>query len=386
MILLDRYILRSFLTPFLLCFFGFLSIWLVFDLQSNTSDFIEAHVSLRWVVVYYLTQVPQFMMICIPVGLLLALLFCLSKMSRSNEIISMLTAGQSLPRLLLPLVLVGLVLTGVCAALNYTLAPHSDSIKRELRNGISKKPSKARTLTSQLFRNRPDRRTWYVTSMPAKADDPDPLLQGVDILEQNETGAIVARWFAFTARYRPETKKWLFFNGKTVQFGADGTLLSSKPFQTLEINNWSETPWRIASSNLDPQGLSVAELQEYLKNNADFPKPQLAPYATHLQYRWALPFQCLAVVLFTGPLAIVFSRRGVLSGIAGAIFLFAGMTFFTFLMLAFGKGNRISPTFATWSPLLLFGGIGLYLLYLKATNREFPKLADLFAPKPKIPQ
>jgi len=383
MILLDRYILRSFLTPFLLCFFGFLSIWLVFDLQSNTSDFIEAHVSLRWVVAYYLTQVPQFMMICIPVGLLLALLFCLSKMSRSNEIISMLTAGQSLPRVLLPLILTGLVLTGVCAALNYTLAPHSDSIKRALKNGISKRKDKALSLAGQLFRNRPDRRTWYVTTMPAKADEPDPLLQGVYILEQNEAGAIIAKWYAYTARYKPDTKTWLFFNGKALQFAPDGSLLSDKSFQTLQLNDWSETPWRIASSNLDPQGLSIPELREYLQFNADFPPAQLAPYRTHLQYRWALPFQCLAVVLFTGPLAIVFSRRGILSGISGAIFLFAGMTFSSFLMLALGKGGRVSTAFAAWSPILFFGGIGLYLLYLKSTNREFPKLADLFASKPK---
>jgi len=384
MILLDRYILRSFLAPFLLCFFGFLGIWLVFDLQSNTSDFLEAHVSLKWVVYYYLTQVPQFMMICLPVGLLLALLFCLSKMSRSNEIIAMLTAGQSLFRLLLPLFGAGLLLTGVCLALNYTLAPHSDSIKRELKNGISKKRDKRTILTGQVFRNRADRRTWYVTRMPTKVDNADSLLEGVDITQQNEAGAITAKWYALTASYKPETRTWLFFHGKAVQFAPDGTVQSDKSFPgTLQINGWSETPWRIASSNLDPQGLSVPELCEYFENNADFPPAQLAPYRTHFQYRWALPFQCLVVVLITGPLAIVFSRRGVLSGIAGAIFLFAGMTFFTFLMLAIGKGNRIPAVAAAWTPILLFGCIGLFLLYFKGTNREFPKIAELFSSKPK---
>lgn len=383
MILLDRYILRSFLTPFLLCFFGFLGIWLVFDLQSNTSDFIEAHVSMKWVVYYYLTQVPQFMMICIPVGLLLALLFCLSRMSRSNEIISMLTAGQSLTRLLLPLIGAGLVLTGVCAALNYSLAPESDSIKKDLKNGISKKRDKKMFLDGQLFCNRADRRVWYVRKMLARIQDND-VLDGVTILEQNATGAITAKWIASTASFKPETKTWLLSNGVVVKFAPDGTIQSNKSFQTLQINNWSETPWRIASSNLDPQGLSVPKLRDYLNFNADFPDAQLAPYRTHLQYRWALPLQCLVVVLFTGPLSIVFSRRGVLSGIAGAIFLFAGMTFFTFLMLAFGKGNRISPFTAAWSPILIFTVIGLYLLYIKGTNREFPKLSELFGPKPKL--
>ncbi|XHR30767.1 MAG: LptF/LptG family permease [Chthoniobacteraceae bacterium] len=381
MILLDRYLLRNFLTPFLLCFFGFLSIWLVFDLQNNTSDFLEAHVKFGFIVYYYLTQVPQFMMICIPVGLLLALLFCLSRMSRSNEIIAMLTAGQSLPRLLVPLIAAGLVLTGVCMGLNYALAPHSDSIRKELKNGISRK-KKGLTLTGQMFKNRADHRTWYVTSMSAKAGDKDdPLLHGVYIIEQNEAGTIDSKWYAYTARYKPKTKSWLLFNGKTVTLSPDGNI-KEKQFQTQEITNWSETPWRIISTNLDPSGLSVPELQSYLKHNADFPEPMLAPYRTHLHYRWALPMQCLVVILFTGPLAIVFSRRGVLSGIAGAIFLFATMTFFSYLMLAFGKGSRISPVVAAWTPVVLFSLIGIYLIYLKGTNREFPKLSDLFA-KPK---
>ena len=383
MILLDRYILRSFLAPFLLCFFGFLAIWLVFDMQSNTSDFLEAHVSLKWVAYYYLTQVPQFMMICLPVGLLLALLFCLSKMSRSNEIIAMLTAGQSLMRLLLPLFGAGLILTGICTALNFSLAPRSDSIRKELKNGISKRRDKNMFLEAQVFCNRSNRRIWFVQKMRARALNDDPL-EGVTILEQNETSSVSAKWIASAASYKPETKSWLLSNGIMVRFAPDGAIQSSKTFQTLQLDNWSETPWRIASSNIDPQGLSVPELRDYLRFNADFPPAQLAPYNTHLHYRWALPVQCLIVVLFTGPLAIVFSRRGVLTGIAGAIFLFAGMTFFSFLMLALGKGGRVAPATAAWLPIVLFGSVGLFLLYLKGNNREFPKLSELFGPKPKL--
>lgn len=382
MILLDRYILRNFLVPFLLCFFGFLAIWLVFDLQSNMSAFLEGHVSTRWIIAFYLKQVPQFMMISIPVGLLLALLFCLSKMSRANEIIAMLTAGQSLTRLLMPLIGVGVLLTGICAFLNYEFAPHSDSSKKELKDGISKKKNKNAYLEGHFFPNRADRRFWFVRKMPAKATDTD-VLQGVTVLEQNTAGVITAEWLAFTASYKPGTKTWILSHGNALKYAADGTIRSNKPFSTLQINDWSETPWRIASSSLDPQGLSVPQLRDYLRFNGDFPATQLAQYRTQLQYRWALPFQCLVVVLFTAPLAIVFSRRGVLSGIAGAIFLFAGMTFFSFLMLAFGKGSRVSDFTAAWSPILIFGGIGLLLLYMKGHNREFPKFRDIFAPKPK---
>ena len=57
---------------------------------------------------YYATQIPQVFIILLPVALLLSLLFALGRMSRSNEIVSMLTAGVSLPRVLLPLIGIGL--------------------------------------------------------------------------------------------------------------------------------------------------------------------------------------------------------------------------------------------------------------------------------------
>jgi len=370
--ILDRYILRSFLTPFLLCFFGFFSIWLVFDLQSHTSDFLDARVSVGEMVIYYLMLAPQFMMLCLPVGLLLALLFCLSKMSRSNEIISMLTAGQSLPRVLLPLFIAGMVLTGVCTVLNYSLAPHAERIRKERKQSATPR-------ANVFFPNRADQRFWYVVGMPLKIDTGDSFLHGVYILEKNAAGTIIAKWEAATARYVSATQTWLLFNGWARQFAPDRTLISSKPFKTLQLKGWSETPWRMASSSLDPQGMSVPELRNFLRLNADFSSAQLARYRTHLQYRWALPFQCLAVVFFAGPLAVVFSRRGMLSGIAVAIFLFAGMMFFGHLMLAIGKGGRVAPFTAAWLPIILFAGIGLCLLYFKTTNREFPKL---FTKKP----
>jgi lipopolysaccharide export LptBFGC system permease protein LptF len=46
-----------------------------------------------------------------------------------------------------------------------------------------------------------------------------------------------------------------------------------------------------------------------------------------------------------------------------------------FLFLAFGKGSRLPPAVAAWTPNATLLAIGLYLLYLRSTNREFPKLS-----------
>src|SRR5438046_8703901 len=101
--LLDRYVIRNFLQVYLYCIAGFISIWLIFDVSDNISTFIDEHVGLLLVGRYYATQIPQVFLILLPVSLLLSLLFALGRMSRSNEIVSMLTAGISFSCGLLPL-------------------------------------------------------------------------------------------------------------------------------------------------------------------------------------------------------------------------------------------------------------------------------------------
>lgn len=375
--LLDKYLLRNFLAPFLLCFFGFLGIWLVFDLSDHASDFIDGKADLALVAYFYLTQLPQIAMISLPIGLLLALLFALSKMSRSNEIIAMLTAGQSLTRVLAPLFVVGLILTGVSTWLNYRLAPQAESSKRQILTQLGRikdnKGDEPLTLEAQLFRNRFDRRTWYVEEMPLQTD-PYSILEGVHITQQDAEGNINTKWYARRAQFDPASKTWRFERGKTVHFATDGDVTSDEPWPRLEISGWSETPWRIASSNIEAPSLSVPQLRQYLTLNADFPDRQLAPYRTHLAYRWSLPWACLVVVLLAAPLGIVYSRRGILAGVAGAIFLFAANLFGGFLLVALGEGGILSPLTAAWGSNLIFAATGLYLLYLRNTNREVPDL------------
>src|SRR5215467_10246967 len=99
------------------------AVWLVYDLGEHANDFQEAHLSFESIARFYLTQIPFVVVTWMPLAVLLGLLYVLTRMSRRNEIVSMLGAGVSVTRVLQPLVLSGLVLTGVCTFLNYELAP-----------------------------------------------------------------------------------------------------------------------------------------------------------------------------------------------------------------------------------------------------------------------
>ena len=70
---------------------------------------------------------------------------------------------------------------------------------------------------------------------------------------------------------------------------------------------------------------------------------------------------------------IVYSRRGILGGVAAAIGIFFSLVFVSSLFVALGKGNRIPPFVAAWGPMIAYFGIGLWLLWYRSTNRDLPK-------------
>ena len=369
--MLDRYVLRNFFEPFLICFFGFLSIWLLFDLMDNLTEFTSAHASLKTIAFYYVTQLPQIVLISLPAGLLLALLFSLSAMSRRNEIISMLTAGRSTTRVLLPLMVVGLLASGLLLWLNYDLAPHAEAVKKTSLEQISRgrRPGEVEAINGYLFRDRMNDRTWFITRFRPGSMQ----LNGVHITQQDPQGHITKKWIAQGAIYDRRSNTWSLNKGITLDFNDAGDIAKFDNFQNefRVIRNWSETPWRIASSHQEAQNLTVPELHAYLAYNSDFPVAQLASFRTYAQHRLALPFRCLVVVFIAGPLALVFSRRGVIGGVAGAMILYAGLLLSTYFFLALGKGYRVSPIVAAWAPNAIFFLVGLVLLYFRGSNREF---------------
>jgi len=375
MTILDRYVLQKFFMPFLYCFVGFLAIWFIFDLADNLSDFLEGRVTLDVVIEYYLSQLPEIIIMSIPIGTLLALLYSLTSMSRSNELISMLGAGRSVIRVLAPLFFVSVILALITAYFNFESAPHAAATKKQMLRDIKRGEQTDESLTGHLFRNREDLRTWFMRKLWLGSGR----LTQVQIIQQDEDHNIVEEWFANEARFDPVNNEWELFAARHIVMDEKGDIVDSVMRTHLTIPGWSETPWRISSSVMNPDFLSVRELREYLYHNSDFPDNRLAAYRTHLHYRFALPLVCILVVLLAAPMGIVYSRRGILTGVASAIALFFLLVFLSSLFIAFGKGAKMPPVIAAWGPLVIFTIIGLYLLWCRSTNREirFPRIPGI---------
>jgi lipopolysaccharide export LptBFGC system permease protein LptF len=283
-------------------------------------------------------------------------------MSRANEIVSMLTAGISLIRVLAPLFLLAILTTAICFALNYSVAPHAEMARK-----LFFAPDKSTAgLEGQIFRNRRDARTWFIQRLRAKSN----VFDNVEVLQQDAADQITTAFLAERAEFHPGENTWTLSQAKVVHYDAAGNITSEQIEPSLVVRHWSETPYRLRSANMRAELMSLPELRDYLTFNADFPEALLAPFRTHYHYRIALPWTCLVVALIAAPLGVGFSRRGVLTSVATAILLIFALNFSTHLFLALGEGARIPAWIAGWAPTIVFGTIGLYLLQLRSSNRD----------------
>ena len=366
--LLDRYTLKSFLLPFLYCFFGIAAIWLILDMGDKLPSLVDAHASIKSILLFYRIQLPQIVVFCLPIALLLATLYSLSRLSRSNEIVSMVTAGISIVRILMPVFLFGILATGVTLALNYQLAPESEIKRKDYYDELTQDKKKSNYQYAVLFRNRADSRTWFFETLSRF----DLRARGIQILQQNETGDAIWKVFAKAGRYDPVLKQWTLENGEFLELTPDGKIVRQKKFDKRIFPNFSETPYRITTMDLQAENLGVPALKEYLTMNRDLPAVQKAPFETHLLYRWAMPWMCLLVLLLAGALGIAFSRRGVLNGVIATLVLFFAMLFIRSICLSLGQGGRIPALYAAWFPIVFFAFIGLVLLWKRSSGGNLP--------------
>ena len=369
---LDRYVVRHFLQAYFYCIAGFLSIWFIFDVSDNISTFLDQRISRLLILKYYLTQIPQILVVLLPVALLLALLFTLGRLSRSNEIVSMLTAGVSLPRILAPLLFIALLTTAASTALNFSLAPHGEYARKRLLDDPASRRQQLGS-TAQIFRNRTDNRTWFIQQFFPGENE----FHSVHIVQQDANDHIVKAYIATKVVYHPENRAWELQQFKVVDYDSIGNIINSSIIEEQMITDWSETPFRLSSANVRAEHLSVPELRDYLNYNSDFPATLLAPFATHLQYRLSLPWACAVVGLIAASLGVGYSRRGIVSSVAAAILLVFAMNFSMHLFLALGEGARIPTWAAAWIPIAVFAALGFVLLYYRATNREPPRFGLL---------
>ena len=375
---LARYVARQFVAVFFICLAGLFVVWLVADLGDNLDDLKLAAKPGELALRLYSVRLPEILVMLLPYALLLSILYCLGRLSRSREIVAMIQTGRGLARLTMPFLVGGVLASLLCVGLNYQWAPAAvaaeNSILRESKGlgGVAE--------PNIRYRNFPARRLWMVGSFPPDYQKGVPL-QKVMVIQEHPDGRLATIITADTAAWNPMTQDWILR-------GVRKRVFDDAPYPHFEleipdpliVTNWDEVPTQIIRPGMPAEQLGIPDLNDWLAANPEINRASRGGHLTQWHYRWSQPFNCLIVVLLAVPLGVVFSRRGTGGGVAMAIFLCAGMLFVSSACLNLGDAGYMKPVWAAWLPNLLFGILAIYLFQRRLAGRPIYQTLTKFLP------
>jgi lipopolysaccharide export LptBFGC system permease protein LptF len=107
--------------------------------------------------------------------------------------------------------------------------------------------------------------------------------------------------------------------------------------------------------------MSYEELRRYIHDlqQSGFDVVRLK---VQLQEKFAFPLMTLVMAILAIPFSLSAGRRGALTGVAVAIGIALVYTVISRLFEAMGNLSQLPPTIAAWSPVLIFGMTGGYLI------------------------
>ena len=361
--LLDRYLLRELLVPLAYCLGGFLIFYCSFDLINRISFFQDNHLRFLDCLEYYLTLMPDLLVLLLPVALLLGLLYALANHARHQELTAMRAAGVSLWRLALPYFGVGLVFALVVFALGEWVAPVAAEQSEFILGRRVGAPQDRNWKSPVNFQNEPEGRTWRIQRFNLVTGEMiEPF---VDWKKADGSEVQIYAERAFYAN-----REWTFTHAGEWDTAPGAPAPVFKTNVVLRMD-FAERPEMIRAdlriSNLKaeqaakrPQ-FSIAQITQYLAMHPQVEARQRAMLETQWQGRLAEPVKCLMVVLIALPFGAQSGRRNVFVGVASSIFIVFSYFVLQRLSLASGTGQYLPPVLAAWLPNVVFGVVGLVL-------------------------
>jgi LPS export ABC transporter permease LptG/LPS export ABC transporter permease LptF len=362
--ILDKYVVFEFLKVFALVLIGLVVLLLVFTFFDLVGDILRNHIALPIVGEYLINLTPDMLYQIAPLAVLIAVLVTFGVLNRNSELIAMKATGISLYRLVVPIVTISAILAVSLFLFDEYYLPQANRRQEALRNIIKGKPPQTvlhpehNWIFGEPRPGEPGRIFYYQFFDPGQNE-----FANLSVFEFDpSTFAMSRRIFAARAIWDPEKSTWRFRNGWQRDFeGAAVVENSYRTFQQTTFAEIHEDPGYFTKEAKQAQEMNFGQLNRYI---ADLRQSGLDTMVLRvaLWHKLAYPLIAIVMAILAIPFALSMGRRGSLTGIAVAIFV--ALTYFVAdsLFGAMGNHNYLPAALAAWSPDILFGLTGGYLL------------------------
>lgn len=356
--ILDKYILKEMLGPFVFGIAAFSSIFIGTNILVKLTKFItqyDAHV--LTIVKLFIYSLPNIIVLTFPMSMLLASLMAFSRLSSTSEITAMKSGGQSFARLAVPVLIAAFFVSGAAVILNEALVPASNIaydniVCREVEKNtqpvvrdhvIIKNITKGEMETLTYARN------FVIESSTMNKVAVQEYQNGRLVRVENAERAVWQDGF------------WLMYDGATTQLAADGRVERIIPFAEKELPI-DKNPVSISREQKDAEDMTMRELREHI---ADLKREYVTTnlYEVELYQRLTIPLASFVFAMIGMPLGLSPQRSSSSIGLGLSIIIIFIYYILLTISTALGKGGTVNPLLAAWIPDIIGILVGSYLVY-----------------------
>lgn len=350
--LLTRYLLRQNLYYVVMAMLAGTAVYLLIDVFERMDKFIDAGVSGKLILAYFLVKIPLIISQILPATFLLSTLVQLCVMAKNREYLALQAGGISPLRLVAVVVLLGLLWGGVQLIFSQAVGVHGERYAVSLwQNYVDGKGDKSLVLRQLWFWN--ENRAVYLDEVNTKTKNG----RDVSIYTLSDDGSAVKEVVRADG-VTVHDNFWALHNATV--YNTDGYIQATHQEMDFPIRQRLKT-LTVLSETSDLNAMSVWQLGDAIDR-----LKRSGSNLESLRTLWHSKLAYAASLLVMGLIAVslMFWRDNVyINAGLSLVIVFVFYTMFTVGITA-GQKGLLSPILAVWGGLMLFSLLcGAYLLW-----------------------
>lgn len=355
----SRYLIWNFVKMFLIVVLGAILVFVVIDFVGNIKTWLAR--DMKDVGEYYFCYLPYMLYLITPVAMFIAVLASVGNMARHLEMSAMQSSGQSPLKTLLPIFLLGILVSFGSYEMSEHWLPNANHKRLEVMETNAQKRKNPRIKEKQNFTFiDSEKASWFFKHYSGKNKF------GRDVvLLLREQGRLRERYDAKVVRWMEDDSVgyWMFERGYRRTFQKDGTV-DVVPFVKEKMSGRVNTrPGDLINDRQVPDEMDskmVRERIEVLKRSGE----DTSAMETALHFKLSAHWMNFIVLLIGAALCHRFSRSGGLSQKFGVGLL---LVFSYYILerigLKMGENGALTPFWAAWISHVLYAGVASVMLY-----------------------
>ena len=364
MLLIDRYLISSWLKHFLIILGFFVAMLVAKEAYNHFLDLLREQFSLIKIFDFIIVSILSDVLVLIPVTLFVSIIFTFISLQKSNQIAILKSSGLSLFRISAPFFIIA---AGI-ALVSYIIASFFITSITEKRNSYLQilEPhsfSYNSTNTSEIltYQNNLEHRLWFIEAFNMAESKGE-----YTILHQMNNGGIeVGRIIAEKSVYDNDLDTWTFMNGTEVRFDeTTGDPLQTIPFITKQFIDLEENPEDFLLLDEEISSLTLNKVKNVLTILPDT-SDQRIKYEIKYYSFYATPLLSIILVGISIPFLTIGVRNNSMLGPLYAFILLTSFFVTKSLTVALGLSYELPAIITAFLPYILFAILAVKLYWQK---------------------